>query len=351
MSINGIVDLRSDTVTHPTERMRKAMYKAEVGDDVLGEDPTVRKLEEMAAERMGKEAGLFVVSGTMGNLVSLLAQCGRGEEVILGDRSHTFLYECGSPSALGGISLMPVPNLPDGTMDLGALEAALRPEDVHFPRTRLISLENTHNRCCGAVVPPDYFRKVRELADRYGLKVHLDGARIFNASVALGVDVREFTRYVDSVSFCLSKGLCAPAGSVVCGTREFIDEARRLRKALGGGMRQAGVLAAAGIVALEEMVERLAEDHRRARMLAEGIAEIPGYAVDPARVRTNMVYFDLVDRTHEDRLRLVARLRKRGVLIGVYPDFGFRAVTHRWIDDADVERALDALAEAVREGR
>ncbi|HIE04764.1 MAG TPA: aminotransferase class I/II-fold pyridoxal phosphate-dependent enzyme, partial [Candidatus Latescibacteria bacterium] len=333
---------------HPTERMREAMYKAEVGDDVLGEDPTVRRLEEMAAERMGKEAGLFVVSGTMGNLVSLLAQCGRGEEVVLGDRSHTFLYECGSPSALGGISLMPVPNLPDGTMDLSALEAAVRPEDVHFPRTRLICLENTHNRCCGAAVPPDYFRKVRELADRYGLKVHLDGARIFNASVALGVDVLELTRYVDSVSFCLTKGLCAPVGSVVCGTKEFVDEARRLRKALGGGMRQAGVLAAAGIVALEDMVERLAEDHRRAKMLAEGIAEIPGYTIDSARVRTNMVYFDLVDRTHGDRL--VARLRKRGVLIGFRPDFGFRAVTHRWIDDADVGRALDALAEAVREG-
>ena len=210
MSINGIVDLRSDTVTHPTERMRKAMYKAEVGDDVLGEDPTVRKLEEMAAERMGKEAGLFVVSGTMGNLVSLLAQCGRGEEVILGDRSHTFLYECASPSALGGISLRPVSNLPDGTMDLDEVGAAIRPDDVHFPRTRLIALENTHNRCGGAALPPDYFRRVRELADRYGLRVHLDGARIFNASVALGVDVREFTRHVDSVTFCLD--FCSEEG-------------------------------------------------------------------------------------------------------------------------------------------
>jgi len=348
MSIEGIVDLRSDTVTHPTPRMREAMYRAEVGDDVFGEDPTVRRLEEMAAERMGKEAGLFVVSGTMGNLVSLLAQCGRGEEVILGDMSHTFLYECASPSALGGISLRPVSNLPDGTMDLDEVGAAIRPDDVHFPRTRLIALENTHNRCGGAALPPDYFRRVRELADRYGLRVHLDGARIFNASVALGVDVREFTRHVDSVTFCLSKGLCAPVGSVVCGSKEFIREAKRARKALGGGIRQAGVLAAAGSVALEEMVDRLAEDHRRARMLAEGIAEIPGYTLDLEGVQTNMVYFDLEGKSHEDRMRVAERLRERGVLIGAYPDAGFRAVTHYWIDDRDVERALEALARAVR---
>ncbi len=350
MSINGIVDLRSDTVTPPTPAMREAIYRAEVGDDVYGEDPTVNRLEAMAAERMGKEAAIFVASGTMGNLVALLTHCGRGDEVILGDLAHTFLYEAGGSAALGGIHPRPLPNQPDGTLRLEEIEAAIRPDNVHFPRSRLIALENTHNRCHGAAIPPDHFAQVRAIADRHGLKIHLDGARIFNAAVALGVDVREITRYVDSVTFCLSKGLSAPVGSLLCGPADFIAQARRARKVLGGGMRQAGVLAAAGIVALEQMVDRLAEDHRRARRLAEGIAALPGYTIDLDRVQTNIVYFDLAQGDHADRLALVARLKARGVLIGAYPDMGMRAVTHAWVDDEDIERALDALEEAIREG-
>ena len=339
-----IVDLRSDTVTLPTPAMREAMYRAEVGDDVKGEDPTVNRLEELAAERMGKPAALFVASGTMGNLIALLAQCERGDEVILGDLAHTFLYEGGGMSALGGIHPHPLPNRPDGTIRLEDIEAAIRPDDVHFPRTRLIALENTHNRCGGVAIPPDYFAAVRQLADRHKLRVHLDGARIFNAAVALDADPRDITQHVDSVSFCLSKGLSAPVGSLLCGSVDLIYRARRVRKVLGGGMRQAGIIAAAGIVALETMVDRLAEDHARARRLAEGIAETPGLTVDLSRVQTNIVYFDLADGVELTAPQVVERLRDEyGVLIGYYSRRGFRAVTHCWVDDAGVEKALAAL--------
>jgi threonine aldolase len=249
------IDLRSDTVTLPTPAMREAMATAEVGDDVLGEDPTINRLEAMAAERVGKEAGLFVSSGTMANLVSVLTHCARGEEIIVGDHGHIFLFEAGGASAVGGIHSRQVPNQPDATLDLAQVEAAIRPDDDHSPRTRLICLENTHNRCGGACLTPEYMGQVRALADRYGLKIHLDGARVFNAAVALGVDVRKLTRDADSVSFCLSKGLSAPVGSLVCGPADFIHEARRARKVLGGGMRQGGVIAAAGVVALEQMVD------------------------------------------------------------------------------------------------
>jgi len=341
-----IVDLRSDTVTLPTPAMREAIYRAEVGDDVFGEDPTVNRLEAMAAERMGKEAALYVASGTMGNLVSLLAHCGRGDEFIVGHLAHTFLYEAGGSAALGGIHPRTVPNQPDGTLDLADIEAAIRPENVHFPRSRLICLENTHNRCGGAVLTPEYTKAVCELAHRHGLAVHLDGARIFNAAVALGVDVKELVEDVDSVQFCLSKGLSAPVGSLICGDEKFIYEARRNRKIVGGGMRQAGIIAAAGIVALEQMVDRLVEDHANARRLAEGLAEIPGLAIDLDRVQTNIVIFELVS----ERLtpaELQARLDERGVKLLAIEGRRLRAVTHYGIEAEDIDVALGVIREVM----
>ena len=289
-----IIDLRSDTVTLPTPTMREAVYHAELGDDVFGEDPTTNRLEKMAADQMGKEAALLVPSGTMGNLICVLTHCARGEEVILGDKSHTFLNEAGGISALGGIQPHTVPNQPDGTMRLEDIEAAIRGDNIHFPRTRLICLENTHNRCNGSPLTAGYIDSVAALAKRHGLSVHLDGARIFNAAVALGVNVTELTESVDSLIFCLSKGLSAPIGSMVCGSQEFIAEALRTRKVLGGGMRQTGVIAAAGTIALEQMLDRLAEDHMNARRLAEGIAQTPGLSIDPARIKSNIIFFDLV---------------------------------------------------------
>jgi len=341
-----VIDLRSDTVTLPTPAMREAMYRAEVGDDVFGEDPTVNRLQEMAAERMGKEAALFVASGTMGNLVSLLTHCGRGDEFIVGHLAHTFLYEAGGSAALGGIHPRPLLNRPDGTLDLADIEAAIRPENVHFPRSRLICLENTHNRCGGAVLTPEYTKAVCQLAHRYDLAVHLDGARIFNAAVALGVDVKELVKEVDSVSFCLSKGLSAPVGSVICGDEDFIYEARRNRKIVGGGMRQAGIIAAAGIVALEQMVDRLVEDHANARRLAEGLAEIPGLAINLERVQTNIVIFELAS----ERLtpaEFVAKLGERGVKLLAIGGRRLRAVTHYGIEADDIEVALAVVQEVM----
>ncbi len=339
------IDLRSDTVTHPTPAMREAMYRAEVGDDVFGEDPTVRRLEEMAAERLGKEAALFVASGTMGNLVALLTHCGRGDEVILGDRSHTFIYEQGGMAALGGITPRPIPNQPDGTLRLEDIRAAIRSENVHFPRTRLVCLENTHNLCDGAPLTAEYTAAVAGLARQHGLRVHLDGARVFNAAAALGCDVRDLVREVDSVMFCLSKGLCAPVGSVLCGSADFIYEARRARKVVGGGMRQAGILAAAGIVALEQMTGRLAEDHARARRLAEGLAQIPGVRVGP--VYTNIFYFWLDEGVSLAPQEFLYRLREQGVLVLGREDGRFRAVTHYWITDEDIETTLRAVKAAL----
>jgi len=340
------IDLRSDTVTLPTPAMREAVYSAELGDDVFGEDSTVNRLEQMAAERMGKEAALLVASGTMGNLVCILTHCARGEEVILGDRSHTFLYESGGMSALGGIHPHTISNQPDGTMRLEDIRAAIRGPNVHFPRTRLICLENTHNRCNGAALTCEYVDSVAALAKEHSLSVHLDGARIFNAAVALGVDAKELTRSVDSVSFCLSKGLSAPVGSVVCGSSEFIAEARRSRKVLGGGMRQAGIIAAAGITALEEMVDRLAEDHENARRLAEGIAAIRGLSIDLAMVQTDIVYFELAsNRLTADEL--VAELAKKGVRILCVGPSRFRAVTHYGISAEDIDLTVKALGEVM----
>jgi threonine aldolase len=339
-----MIDLRSDTVTLPTPEMRAAMAQAEVGDDVYGEDPTTNRLQEMAAERLGKEAGLFVVSGTMGNLTAMLAHCGRGDEIILGTRSHTFLYEAGGSASLGGIHHYAVPNQPDGTLCPDDIKAAIRPDNVHAPRTRLICLENTHNRCGGAVLTPEYTDEVGTLAHAHGLKVHLDGARVFNAAIALELDVRELTRGVDSVTFCLSKGLSAPVGAVLCGDAPFIKEAHRWRKAVGGGMRQCGILAAAGIVALEQMVDRLADDHANARRLAEGIAAMAGVDVDPQTVKTDIVIFQVTS----DRLsaaQMIQALLERGIQMSAIGPTQIRAVTHYGIEAADIDRTLGAMSE------
>jgi threonine aldolase len=341
------VDLRSDTITRPTESMKRAMAEAEVGDDVFGEDPTVRRLEEMAAERTGKEAALYVASGTMANLVSQLTHCGRGNEMILGDQCHVFYYEQGGSAAMGGIHPRTVRNQPDGTIDLADIEAAIRPEDVHFPRTRLIVLENTHNRCHGTPIAPRYMMDVARLAHERGIRVHVDGARIFNAAAALGVDASELAGPADSVSFCLSKGLAAPVGSLVCGDKAFIEDARRARKVVGGGMRQAGVLAAAGIVALTEMVDRLADDHENAKRLATELAEIPGLSVDVDRVRTNIVYVDILE-PGPAAPELVERLRLEGVRVLPVGSGRFRAVTHYHIASEDVAYALGVFRRVMR---
>lgn len=338
-----VIDLRSDTVTKPTPEMREAMATAEVGDDVYGDDPTVNRLQEMAAELMHKEAGLFVPSGTMGNLAALLAHCQRGDEVILGSKNHSFLYEAGGLSALGGIHSCQLPNARDGSLLLSDVEAAIRPDDAHDPITRLVCLENTHNRCGGTVQPTSYTQELCDLAHSHGLKVHLDGARIFNAAAALGVPSAELAQSVDSVTFCLSKGLCAPAGSVLCGSSEFIKRAHRARKMLGGGMRQAGILAAAGIVALERMVGRLWEDHERARRLARGLKPNPALSLDVDTPPTNMVFFSLSDAAGLDEREVANRLSLRGVRVGIAGPRRFRLVTHYWIDDQSVDATVEAF--------
>jgi len=334
-----MIDLRSDTVTFPTEAMRKAMYRAEVGDDGYGEDPTTNRLECKAAERLGKEAGLFVVSGTMGNLVSLLTHCGRGSEAIMGDQSHTFLYEAGGASALGGVHVHTVPNQPDGSLRAEDVEAAVRADNIHFPRTKLVCLENTQNCCGGVALSPEQMAPVAEVARRHKLAVHLDGARIFNAAIAVGVDVSELAHVADSVQFCFSKGLAAPIGSMVVGSEAFIKEARRNRKIVGGGMRQVGVIAAAAEVAMDTMVDRLAEDHANARIFAEGLADVPGFSVDLDTVQTNIVIFGCDDPTLPSE-RMVEAWRDEGVLLNAMGPGIYRAVTHYGITQEDIEAAL-----------
>jgi len=333
------VDLRSDTMTRPTPEMRKAMAEAEVGDDVFSEDPTVNRLEAMAAERLGKEAAVLVASGTMGNLVSELAHCGRGEEMILGNRAHSFFFEQGGSAAVGGIHPRTVDNQPDGRLALEDILAAIRDDNIHFPRTRLIVLENTHNLCNGYPLDLEYMEAVGQIARDHGLKIHVDGARFFNAAVALGVDPADLAVQADSISFCLSKGLAAPVGSMVCGSREFVNEARRARKLVGGGMRQAGVLAAAGVVALTQMVDRLADDHTNAKKLADGLASTPGIAIDPDQIKSNIVFFDLTQNGVTAQ-QLVAQLEAEGVrMLPVGPQ-RVRAVTHYHITSEDIDYTL-----------
>ena len=334
------IDLRSDTVTQPTPSMREAMAKADLGDDVYGEDPTINQLQEMAASMLGKEAGLFVPSGTMGNLASILAHCGRGDEIILGDQAHTFLFEAGGIAALGGIHPHTLPNQADGTLKLEDIKAAIRPDNPHMPTTRLVTLENTHNRCGGEPLTVAYTQAVGKLAHKNNLIFHLDGARIFNAAAALDVDVKELAAPTDSVTFCLSKGLCAPVGSVICGSKNFIYRAHRIRKQLGGGMRQAGILAAAGIVALQDIALRLKDDHIRARNLASGLAQIPGVVLNPKKPASNMVYLSLEESIPVNAKQVAKKLKDAGILVGPVGTRQFRLVTHYWIDDQAVEQTI-----------
>ena len=330
------VDLRSDTITLPTKEMFDAIAGAELGDDVFQEDPTVNQLEDLAATKFNKEAALFVPSGTMANLVAVLSHCQRGDEVILGDQAHTFLYEVGGISAFGGVHSRQIPNQEDGTLLLEDIKKSIRKEDVHFPPTRLICLENTHNRCLGMPLSVDYTNSVTEIAKNNSLSVHVDGARIFNAAVSLGVSVTELTENIDSVSFCLSKGLSAPAGSMLCGTKDFIHRARRNRKALGGGMRQAGVLAAAGLVALEKMTDRIIDDHKNARTLAEGISNIEGISINLDSVKTNIIYFSL-DHPKVDGALLLEKMAGKNIHFFELGPSWFRLVTHAGVSKDDVD--------------
>ena len=335
-----MIDLRSDTFTHPTQSMRDAMAAAEVGDDVFQEDPTIKKLETLSAEKTGKEAALFVPSGTMGNLISVLSHCSRGDEILLGDRCHISLYEVGGVSALGGVHPRTLPNNCDGTISLDLLEKGIRHSDIHSPSTRLICLENTHNFCQGTPLSPDYMTTVADLASNYGLKIHLDGARVFNAAVALKIPVAKLTEKVDSVMFCLSKGLSAPVGSLVCGSSDFIDNARKMRKMVGGGMRQAGHLAAAGLVALQELVDRLQEDHENAKLLARGIACLDGIEVDETRVKTNIIFFNLTGMEGET---FIDQLEKKQIKLLMTGEGVFRAVLHREVSKEQVQTVIETI--------
>jgi threonine aldolase len=337
------IDLRSDTVTQPTPEMREAMAEAEVGDDVYRDDPTVNRLEELAAAMLGKEAAIFVPSGTMGNLLALLVHCQRGDEVIVGNLSHIYLNEAGGMAALGGIQPCPLQNQKDGTLSLEEIRAAIRSEDVHHPITRLICLENTQNICGGIPLTAAYTRQVSELARQYGLSLHLDGARIFNSAVAQNVSVRELAEPADSVMFCLSKGLASPVGSMLVGSQNFITRARHLRKMLGGGMRQVGIIAAAGIISLEKMVHRLAEDHARARQLADGLRAVNGLAVDEGSPYSNMVYMNLADDLPINSQQVCEKARQMGILLDAENARRFRLVTHYWIDDRAVEKTILAF--------
>ncbi len=337
------IDLRSDTVTQPTPEMREAMLRAEVGDDVYGEDPTINRLQEMAAERMGKEAGLFVPSGTMGNLIAILTHCNRGDEIIVGSQGHTHYYEAGGAAALGGVHSYVLKNQPDGTLNLDEVRAAIREDDVHFPVTRLVIMENTHNRCGGIAVSADYTWQLSNLVHENGLSLHLDGARIFNAGAFYGVDVRQLTEAVDSVMFCLSKGLCAPVGSVLCGTKAFINRAIRIRKQLGGGMRQAGIVAAAGIYALEHMLDRLVEDQRRARQVEAGLLNIPWLQVEQRPTSTNMVFAVMQPNAPLSPAELIEKMKADGILLDTSGPRRLRLVTHCWVDDEDVNRVIQAF--------
>lgn len=346
-----MIELRSDTFTLPTPAMIDAMARAPLGDDVYGEDPTVNQLEAMAAQRFGKEAACLLPSGTMANLTAILAHCPRGAKVLVGDETDIYIYEAGGASVCGGVVYEPIRTQPDGTLRISDLAAGFPedPSDPQFALPALICLEDTHNRCGGTVLSLDYLRDVHEFARNRGVFVHLDGARIFNAAVALGVGVAEIARYADSVQFCLSKGLSAPVGSMVVGTGEFINRVRRWRKMLGGGMRQAGIIAAAGIVALEQMVDRLAEDHANARRLAAGLARIPGIALVTEAVPTNIVFFRLTDERFTVP-RFIAAAARRGLRIGELGHGRIRAVTHAGISAADVDEAVAIIERITRSG-
>ena len=348
-----IIDLRSDTVTLPSPAMREAMYRAVVGDDVYGEDPTINRLQELAAERTGKEAALFVPTGTMDNATTVLAHAGRGEAVMVGNQSHIYHYEVGGASTLGGSPMYVIPTDANGMLDLYKIETGISDgSDEHAAPTALLCIENTHNRCGGTVLNLEQLEALTSLAHAHGITVHMDGARIFNAATALGVPVSTLAQQVDSMMFCLSKGLSAPVGSIVVGSREFIHKAHRMRKLLGGGMRQAGIIAAAGIVALEQMVERLAEDHEHCKQLAYGLADYSQIEIDVERVVTNIVNFAVLNTqqqrlTHEETMQFLTKAQEHGVLMGTIGEGTIRAVTHYGLDAQDIQTALTGIRRAL----
>lgn len=331
-----IVDLRSDTVTKPSKEMFEAILNAKLGDDVYGEDPTVNKLEEMAAQKMGKEAALLVTSGTQGNLVSVMANTNKGEEVILESESHIYYYEVGGIAAVANLLVKTVKG-ERGVLGPGDVEDAIRPKNIHMPLTRLVCIENTHNRAGGTVWKPEQIKAVSDVVEDKGLNLYMDGARIFNSAVAQNIDVKKMTRYVDSVMFCLSKGLACPVGSVICGTEEFIEKARKYRKMLGGGMRQAGIIAAPGIIALESMVERLEEDHKNAQILAKGLKDL-GFDINPVDVHTNILVFDV-----DNADNFLNTLRKNGINASKFGEKRVRMVTHLGIAETDIDRVLEII--------
>jgi threonine aldolase len=341
--MHDIVDLRSDTLTLPTPEMREAMARAEVGDDVWGEDPTIHRLEALAAERLGKAAGLFVTSGTQGNLVSVVTHTRPGQEVVLDLDSHIYNYEVAGGAVIGNVQMRPTKTA-RGFLTPEQIREALRPANIHLPQTGLVCVENTHNRHGGTCCTPEEIAAVAAVAHEAGVPVHLDGARLFNAAVALGRPAADFARHVDSVTFCVSKGLAAPVGSVICGSAEFIERARRWRKMLGGGMRQAGIIAAAGIVSLEKMVDRLAEDHANARRLGEGLATMPGLSVNLSNVQTNIVIVR-VERGAPATDSLVKGCAARKVKVHAMGPAAIRCVTHKDVDAEDISRALEAFRE------
>ena len=342
--MNKIIDLRSDTVSLPTDEMREAIYRAELGDDVYGEDPTVNALEAKAAQIFGMESAVLVASGTMGNLVASLAQCQRGDEVIVGNKSHLLLYEVANLAVTGGIQIRPIENKDDGTFDLNELELVIRGDDIHVPRTKMVVIENTHNRCSGAVIGLDHIKEISKLARSRDMKVHIDGARIFNAALALGVTPDKLVENADTITFCLSKGLSCPIGSIVCGSKETILEVRRNRKMLGGGMRQAGIFAASGIVALDTMVDRMSEDHNNAKTLAQGIAEIDGLQVEPNMIKTNIV---IVEVLAKPITKFISDLKEKGLLVSHADTNRVRLVTHYGIEESDISKTLEIVDSAI----
>ena len=338
--MSNIIDLRSDTVSLPTDEMREAIYHATLGDDVYGEDPTVNALEEKAAKILGMESAVLVASGTMGNLVASLAHCQRGDEVIVGNKSHLLLYEVANLAVTGGIQIRPIENRDDGTFDLDELAGVIRGDDIHVPRTKMVVIENTHNRCSGAVISLDHMKEVADLAHSRDMKVHVDGARIFNAALALGVTPDKIVQNADTVTFCLSKGLSCPIGSVVCGDKETILEVRRNRKMLGGGLRQAGIIAAPGIIALDTMIDRMDEDHQNAKLLAQGIAEIDGLKIDPDMINTNIVIMEVLTKPIID---FISNLKEKGLLVSHADTNRARLVTHYGIESSDITKTLEII--------
>ena len=336
-----MIDFRSDTITRPTPEMRQVMAQAEVGDDVFGDDPTVNRLQEMISEMCGKQAALFVPSGTMGNQVSLKTHTVPGDEIIVERNAHIFNYECGSPGMLSGVQVYPIEGH-KGVITAEQIAAAIRPDNIHHPTTRLICLENTHNRAGGTIFPLAEIQRIHALAREHNIALHLDGARLWNASVATGIPLKEYCRYFDSVQLCFSKGLGAPIGSIIVGDADFIERARYFRKAFGGGMRQVGILAAGAMYAVEHHFQRLAEDHRRARRLAEAIAELPGISIDLDTVQTNIVIFDL-SKAPLSAEEFVQKLRDQHILMIHFGAAKIRAVTHLHITDEDIETTISAM--------